>query len=699
MTYALIISAALGTILLFLLAAASSNSALFAEHYPLLLGLNAAIAAALLGLVIYQLALLARQRRARVFGSRLTLRALMMFAAVAVVPGLLVYMVSVQFLTKSIESWFDVRVDKALEGGLTLGRTAIDSLLAELGSKSRNMALELSDLADAEQSGALNRLRERAGADDALLMTTGGRVIAGASRELGKLLPPMPSPSLVRQARANRGYAAIEPDGEKGLMLRVISPLSSLRLSDEPRLLQLTQPVPASLAETAENVQAVYHAYKELSLSRQGLKQIYILTLTLTLLLALFGALALAFLLSRRLSQPLAVLAEGTQAVARGDFTARVPVTSRDELGILTQSFNSMTSQLDDARSAAEKSRSALEIAKAHLESILVNLSAGVLVFDGALRLTIANRGAAQIFKDDLSVLTGTPLQQWPKLRELARAIEEAFDTHQAADWQRQLDLAATGSTLLLRGSALPESSGGGYVVVFDDITQLIDAQRATAWGEVARRLAHEIKNPLTPIQLSAERVQAKLAGKLQPEDAAVIERAVRTIVTQVSSMKNMVDDFREYARPPAPQLAPISLNELVAEVLILYETSGPPVNLQLAPDLPLVRGDPTQLRQVLHNLLQNAQDALSGSPSPRIDMVTECRDARVWLKVSDNGCGFPESIVKRAFEPYVTTKPKGTGLGLAIVKKIIDEHHGTITVQNARERGANVNISFPIAA
>jgi len=726
MKYALIISAALGTILLFLLAAASGNSAQFAAYYPLLLGLNAAIAVALLGLLIYQLSVLARQRRARVFGSLLTFRVLVMFAIVAVVPGALVYTVSVQFLTKSIESWFDVRVDKALEGGLNLGRTAIDSLLSDLALKTRAIALELSDMSDAERLGTLNRLRERAGAEDALLITAGGKIVTGASRELGKLLPPVPSPTLLRQARTNRGYAAIEPDGGKGLMLRVITPLSSLSLADEPKLLQLTQPVPVQLAESAEAVQSVYHAYRELSLSRQGLKQIYILTLTLTLLLALFGALALAFMLSRRLSQPLAVLAEGTQAVARGDFSARVPVTSRDELGILTQSFNSMTGQLDEARAATDRSRAQLETARAYLESILVNLSAGVLVFDGTLTLKIANRGAGDILHDDLSALRGTTPDTWPRtsgLADFAQAIAEEFRTRGSATWQRQIELPDTGLVLLLRGSMLPDTGGGGYVVVFDDITQLVAAQRATAWGEVARRLAHEIKNPLTPIQLSAERVQAKLAGKLAAEDAAMIERAVQTIVAQVTSMKNMVDDFREYARTPVPQLESLDLNRLVGDVLGLYENAATPVIAHLAPALPKVQGDPTQLRQVLHNLLQNAQDALVGQQggpqgssgavsdaapavpqdalpdAPRVEVSTEASAGKVWLRIHDNGCGFPEAIMKRAFEPYVTTKSRGTGLGLAIVKKIIDEHRGTITIENRAKRGAVINISLPLAA
>ncbi len=699
MTYALIVAVALGTILLFLLAAASANTALFAEHYPLLIGLNGAIAVALLGLVIYQFAVLVRQRRAKVFGSLLTFRVLVMFAIVAIVPGALVYTVSVQFLTKSIESWFDVRVDKALEGGLNLGRSAIESLLEDLSVKTRAMALELSDLSDGQRLGVLNRLREQAGAEDALLITAGGRVIAGASRSLGKLIPPVPSQSLLRQARVGRGYAAIEPDGGKGLMLRAIVPINSLSLVDEPRLLQLMQPVPTALAENAESVQSVYHAYKELSLSRQGLKEIYILTLTLTLLLALFGALALAFLLSRRLSAPLAVLAEGTQAVARGDFSARVPVTSRDELGILTQSFNSMTGQLDEARQATERSRAQLETAKAYLENILANLSAGVLVFNRELALDIANRGAAEILRGDLSGLYGQSLESWPRFIDVAGVIAGNFRTNKGAAWQHQLELPDTATILLLRGSPLPVASGGGFVVVFDDITQLVVAQRATAWGEVARRLAHEIKNPLTPIQLSAERLQAKLAARVAPQDAEILNRAVGTIVAQVTAMKNMVDDFREYARTPAPQLQSLDLNALIRDVLALYENPVADIATRLAPTLPLVRGDPTQLRQVIHNLLQNAQDALTGSADPRIDVSTELVDGQVLLKIADNGSGFPEAIMQRAFEPYVTTKPKGTGLGLAIVKKIIDEHRGSIALENRDQRGAAVRISLPLAA
>jgi nitrogen fixation/metabolism regulation signal transduction histidine kinase len=405
--------------------------------------------------------------------------------------------------------------------------------------------------------------------------------------------------------------------------------------------------------------------------------------------------------LSRRLSGPLAELAQGTQAVARGDFSRRVQVQSRDELGILTNSFNSMTRQLEDARNVTEASRSELETTKTYLENILANLSAGVLVFDAVFRLATANRSAGEILGQDIAGLTGRGLGEWTQHTELAVTMREAFSENNDGTWQQQVELPGRGQVLLLRGSRLP-TAGGGYIVVFDDITQLVQAQRASAWGEVARRLAHEIKNPLTPIQLSAERLQMKLEGKLAAEDMAVLNRATETIVNQVTSMKNMVDDFRDYARMPAPVLGPLDLNRLVSEVLGLYGHGGPVIEARLAIGLPEVAGDTNQLRQVIHNLLQNAQDALAGVADAHIDVRTELVGGRVQLAIVDNGTGFPENIIQRAFEPYVTTKPKGTGLGLAIVKKIIDEHHGSINIENRSEGntvlGAQIRIALPLA-
>jgi len=698
----LIIGAALAGVLLFLLATASANTSLFEKHYPLLLALNAMLAAVLAGLVTYQVVALARKYHARVFGSRLTLRFLVLFAMMALAPGLLVYTVSVQFLSKSIESWFDVKVDAALEGGLTLAQGAIDQMLSEMNVKVRAMALELADHSQAEQGAMLNRLREQAGVQEAVIITGSGRLVASASEDVTRLVPDLPSAQALRQARADRGYTSIDAPAGKPLALRVVVPINALTLTDEARYLQLRQTVPASFARSAEAVEAAYRDYRELALSRQGLKRIYIVTLTLALLMALFVAIALAVILSNRLSQPLANLAQATQAVARGDFSRRAPVTSRDELGVLTESFNSMTRQLDEARRVVETNRIALETAKANLENILANLSAGVLVFDHDLCLTISNHGAASILGGELDSLAGKPLASWSgALEAFARAVREAFVAHGEHTWQRELELRATGTTLLARGAGLRGSTGGGFVLVFDDITQLIQAQRATAWAEVARRLAHEIKNPLTPIQLSAERLEVKLTGKVPEEEADILRRATRTIVNQVTALKSMVDDFRDYARLPAPMLADLDLNALVTEVLALYENSGVQIIKRLAPDLPAVLADSAQIRQVIHNLVQNAQDALESGRSwraaPSIEVRTEALGDRVRLSVSDNGPGFPEELMTRIFEPYVTSKPRGTGLGLAIVKKIVDEHHGSIAIENRPERGACVSVVLPV--
>src|SRR5512135_490722 len=683
----LIIGAALAGVLLFLLATASANTSLFEKHYPLLLALNAVLAAVLAGLVTYQLVALARKYRARVFGSRLTLRFLVLFAMMALAPGLLVYTVSVQFLSKSIESWFDVKVDAALEGGLTLAQGAIDQMLSEMNVKVRAMALELADHSQAEQGAMLNRLREQAGVQEAVINTASGRLVASASEDVSRLVPDLPSAQALRQARADRGYTAIDAPAGKPLALRVVVPVATLALSEEPRFLQLTQSVPEPFGRSAEAVEAAYRDYRELALARENLKHIYIVTLTLALSMALLVAIALAVVLANRLSEPLASLAQATQAVARGDFSRQTPVTSRDELGVLTESFNSMTRQLDEARRGVEANRTALESAKARLENILANLSAGVLVFDRELGLSISNHGALAILGAELE--------------SFAADMREQFRSHGALAWQQELELKRTGKTLLVRGTALPQDPAGGYVLVFDDITQLIRAQRATAWAEVARRLAHEIKNPLTPIQLSAERLEVKLAGKVPEEEADILRRATRTIVNQVSALKSMVDAFRDYARLPAPMLADLDLNALVTEVLALYENSRVPIIKRLAPELPAVLADSAQIRQVIHNLVQNAQDALESGRSwraaPSIEVRTEGLGDRVRLSVSDNGPGFPEDLMTRIFEPYVTSKPRGTGLGLAIVKKIIDEHHGNIAIENRPERGACVSVMLPV--
>jgi len=701
----LVAGAVIAAIGLFLLASASADTTLFARHYPWLLALNATLAALLAMLVVVQLFVLARRYRARQFGTRLTLRLLVRFALLAVVPGIIVYGVSVQFLTRSIESWFDVKVDAALEGGINLGRQAIDQRLVELQGKARAMALELSDRTTESPVALLNRLREQAGVYEAVLVTSSGGVLASASDDVSRLIPELPGPNALRRARANRMYASIDAPLGRSLSLRVVVPVDVVTPGEEPRYLQVRQTVPSAFARSAEAVEAAYRDYRQLAIARDGLKRIYIVTLTFALLMALFVSVGVAVTQSNLLAEPLANLAQATQAIARGDFSRRAPVTSRDELGVLTESFNSMTRQLEEARRVVEANRVALETAKAHLENVLANLSAGVLVFDKDFVLSISNHGAGAILGDALAEAAGRPLTQWPSaLDHFSQVVQESIVAHGSGAWQRELELKGTGKTLLVRGSALPAASGGGSVLVFDDVTQLIQAQRATAWAEVARRLAHEIKNPLTPIQLSAERLEMKVAGALPPEEAETLRRSTRTIVNQVTALKAMVDEFRDYARLPAPVLMPLELNALLGEVLALYDdASVASLRRYLAADLPPVRADAVQVRQIIHNLLRNAQYAVAHRGNKHgpavIEVRTVCVDHQVELSVSDTGGGFPEALMARIFEPYVTTKPRGTGLGLAIVKKIVDEHRGTIAIENLPSGGARVSILLPVAA
>jgi nitrogen fixation/metabolism regulation signal transduction histidine kinase len=704
MRYLLLVCVGLGVAAVFLLASVSTNTALFSEYYPILLGVNLVIAVLLAAMVTYQLVSLRQKLKAGVFGAKLTLRLVMLFGLMAVLPGALIYGVSVQFVSQSIESWFEVRLDSALESGLNLGRGNLDGRLKELSAKAERMALTLSTRPSSEHVTALNALREQAAVDEAALFTIRGKVLAFTGNELSGIAPEAPSPAAMRQIRLQRAYSAIESVPERGLYLRVLAPVDVVSLTEDARVLQLLQAVPAQLAHDAEVVQSGYREYQELQLSRRGLKRLYAITLTLTLLLAMLSSLGLAFVLSNRLSAPLSALVEGTRAVAQGDFSRRAAVASRDELGQLTQSFNSMTLQLAEAQSRVERNQAQLAHAKTYLESVLAHLSAGVLTFDVSMRLRSANPSAAQILGVDSAGLIGSSVHEWPgreaSFASLAQALAEAFEGAVGTEWQRQVERELKDGTqvLLLRATRFGEAENAGLIVVFDDVTHLLQAQRDAAWAEVARRLAHEIKNPLTPIQLSAERLQLKLEPKLETADAEILARSTQTIVNQVAALKRMVDAFSQYARTPEPAMRVLDLNGLIREVLALYESLGSSMKLDLAGNLPAVQGDATQLRQVIHNLLQNAQDALGGAEAPRIEIATAVRDGRAEFSVTDNGTGFPEHLMKRAFEPYVTTKPRGTGLGLSIVRKIVEEHHGEVTITNVAPHGARIAIVLPPA-
>jgi nitrogen fixation/metabolism regulation signal transduction histidine kinase len=701
--YVVLGCAVLGTVFLFLLATASANTSLFAGNYTLLVVLNLTLVVVLMALVAYQLWRLRRNLKAGVFGSRLAARLVLLFALVAVLPGALLYGVSIQFLGKSIESWFDVRVDRALEGGLNLGRNALEYLLKETTNKATQLAVTIEESERGGLASSLNRASEQAGIYEAALFSSTGGVLAVGGISGSMATPEPPPPQALQRARVQKTFAVVEETPDQ-VLLRVVVPVNSSDPNGPLRVLQVVEPVPKQLQEDAKKVQAGYRDYQEISYSRVALKRLYAMTLTLTLLLALFSALGLAVVLSEQFSRPLGLLAEGTRAVAQGDFSRRHPVQSRDELGVLTESFNTMTAQLAEAKQKGEESHRAVETTRAYLESILANLSAGVLAFDNAFRLRTANPSAAVILQQPLADLIDVPLADWgrrmPALGTFASLVAEGFRTGRDGQWQRQAQLAVSNHTraLLMRGSGLPGEPAPGCVVVFDDVTELADAQRDAAWAEVARRLAHEIKNPLTPIQLSAERLAVKLSGKLDAPEEEVLLRGTQTIVTQVAAMKHMVDDFAIYARQPRPgRMQPVDINALLLDVLGLYENLRPHVSLKLVDDNPIIQGEPTRLRQVFHNLLQNAVDAQADSPTPAYDIAVEIRGSELALSIGDRGSGFPKDMIRRAFEPYVTTKAKGTGLGLAIVKKIVEEHHGRVTVENRPQKGALVTLYFPL--
>jgi nitrogen fixation/metabolism regulation signal transduction histidine kinase len=670
--------------------------------------------------------------RQRKFGSRLLLKLAAIFATVGVIPGVLIYTVSFQFVSRSIESWFDVRVEGALDAGLNLGRATLDARVKELGERTRAAAEQLADSGTILRPLALERLREQLDARDVAITGSAGQTLAAAGGSSASLLPDRPTPTMLRQARLARVISQLEgldednPAAAVSARVRALAmiPSREFGLGEQERFLFVTQALPPALAANALAVQSAYREYQERALARDGLRRMYIGTLTLALVLAVFAAVLLAALLGNQLARPLLLLAEGVRQVARGDLSVKPVFASRDELGGLTRSFADMTQQLADARGLVQRSVAQVEGARAELQTILDNLSTGVIVFDSRGRIDTVNPGATRILQLPLAAFRRRRLEEVPGLADFGKAIEQRFELHagsaelgEQTHWQDSFDLAAPGATgsrgpesteqqhrmtLLVRGAPMPL---GARLLVFDDITEVVSAQRSLAWSEVARRLAHEIKNPLTPIQLSAERLQLKLESKLSGADQAMLTRYVSTIVNQVQAMKTLVNEFRDYARWPTAVMVPLDLNALVSEVLALYATAqdADRLHADLEEGLPAILGDGTQLRQIVHNLVQNALDAVAERSDGRVRINTETSrnergEARaVRLQVIDNGPGFPEKVLQRAFEPYVTTKSRGTGLGLAVVKKIADEHGARVRLANLGQAGAGA--SEPSAA
>jgi nitrogen fixation/metabolism regulation signal transduction histidine kinase len=689
-----------------LMSDATHNSERFGQLYSWLLLINALGLVVLIGLIGTNLFWLVSQYRARAPGAKLTSRLVVTFVILAVVPVAVVYYFSLQFLQRGIDSWFDVQVEAALDDALELSRGSLDVRLNDLLQLTEKIASELGEMSPALVPIGLYDLRVRSGAVELAVFGVDGRIIASSSVEGTDIIPHRPTEQVMLSLAQGRSYVGLDPIGDVGLHVRAVVPVLTSKSGTEPLTLQALYLIPERLGLLADNVENQIVRYKKLAYLRTPLKYSYILTLSLVLVLSLLSAVWAAFFSARRLVAPIAVLADGTRAVAEGDYSKRLPVASEDELGFLVRSFNDMTRRLSKARDQTRRSQQEVEGQRAYLETVLGSLSSGVLSISSNGELRTVNQAACEILGIDLSGQLGQTLDAIarrhlflePLLELVARNLAE-----QVLDWQDQVVLfdSAGRRVLMCRSTSLPVSGEipGGQVVVFDDVTDLIRAQRDAAWGEVARRLAHEIKNPLTPIQLSAERLRRKYLGSMQSAEAEVMDRATRTIVQQVETLKDMVNSFSEYARAPQLHLEPLDLYELLRDFSDLYQGSNLRIRLDLAEPPPLINGDPGRLQQLLHNLFKNALEAVRSRDDGELVIqshwVLDAGERFIDLSFEDNGGGFADEVLERLFEPYVTTKTRGTGLGLAIVKKIVEEHNGQIRAQNTEQHHACVELRF----
>ena len=703
---------ALGLILLgstYVMSNATQDSARFGELYSALLAINAAVLIGLGVLIAWNLYNLLHQAREQRPGAKLTVRMVVVFVVLSVTPVTVVYYFSLQFLHRGIDSWFDVRIEEALDDALDLSRTALGVRMRELLAQTARIASDLEPLNDEQAVSALDDARRLSGASEFTLIGANGHIVGSSNTDPTAVVPSRPSDSIMSQARGSGDYIGLDDIGDSGVHVQVVVSVPAHEATGELRLLQALFPVTERMDTLADSVESASAKYRELSYLRKPLKLSFTLTLSMVLLVSLFTAVYAAFRSARRMVAPLQDLSEGTKAVAGGDYETQLPGAAQDEIGFLVASFNEMTRQLKRAHDETRASQLLVEAQRAYLETVLRRLSTGVLTLDAERRLVTANRAANEILGVDLDGLIGTTLATLadlhPELGSLVHILLARFEETTAEglrDGREEVSVDTLAGRRTLVCSTASLASGEGDVIVFDDVTEFIQAQRNAAWSEVARRLAHEIKNPLTPIQLSAERLRHKYLHKVQSADAAQMDRLTRTIVQQVESMKEMVNAFSDYARAPAMRPTSVDLNALVLDVVELYRTASPSVRFEtrLGQSLALVHADPDRLRQVLHNLLKNAIEACGTRDAPRVRAETRagsaCDEAMVELSVHDSGAGFDNGIVDRIFEPYVTSKSKGTGLGLAIAKKIVEEHGGTISGHNAPNGGARITVHLP---
>jgi nitrogen fixation/metabolism regulation signal transduction histidine kinase len=708
-TFLATVGVVLWLVALYLLGFATQNSVEFDRWLPSILLINICGLITLFVLLAIKLTGLVRDYRRHVPGSRLKGRTVAIFSALAVAPILVVYYFSLQFLNRGIDSWFEIEVSQGLKDTRELSHAALEVRVREFLQHTQVAAHELSSLSDFELISTLDRERRESTALEFTVLGAQSRIIATSSDLPMDALPAPATDEMMLQVRRGRPYVNLDTDANGAYVIRAASPLEGNGSAGQ-RVLIALYPVPQQLSQLADTVQRSYNQYANLVLLRRPLKSTFVLILSFVVLMSLIAAVYGAFFAAQRLVQPVQDLIAGTRAVAKGNYDTKLPLPSRDELGFLVTSFNDMTKRLGRAREETRRSQQAVEAERAGLAVILARLSTGVVSLESNLTIRTANQAASAILGADLEAAIGSGFDEAISDGTLFTQFIGTVKARLAADqsdWREQIELLSdTGKRVLMVAcTALPNEIGDvpGMVLVFDDITTLLQAQRDAAWGEVARRLAHEIKNPLTPIQLSAERIQRKFAGSMSPDDAQVLERATHTIVAQVEAMKQMVNAFSEYARAPDMHFSRFDLNQLITEVVDLYRVQANTAELKLllSPQLPLISADRIRIRQILNNLVTNSLEALEGRSAACVEIETHVGEEGpkqvVSIGVADNGPGFPRDLIGTVFDPYVTSKPKGTGLGLAIVKKIVEEHGGRIEADNLRTGGARVRILLPL--
>ena len=705
------IGVALWLAALYLLASAAQNSAGFERGMPWILLINISGLLTLFVLLAGKLTHLVRDYRRHVPGSRLKGRTVAIFSALAVAPILVVYYFSLTFINRGIDSWFELEVSQGLKDTRELSHAALEVRVREFLQHTQVVAHTLSASSDFELISTLDRERRESTALEFTIVGTQAQILGTSSDRPMDMLPVPATDEMMLRLRRGEPYVSLDTDSLGGYVIRAAAPLDANR-SGSARVLIALYPVPLQLSQLADTVQRSYTQYANLVQLRRPLKSTFVLILTFVVLMSLIAAVYGAFFAAQRLVQPVQDLIAGTRAVAKGNYDTKLPLPSRDELGFLVTSFNDMTKRLGRAREETLRSQQAVEAERAGLAVILARLSTGVVSLEADLTVRTANQAASGILGVDLEAAVGKRFDESISDTTLFTQFLAALKSHLVAedlDWREQVELSSDSGkrVLMCACTALPNDSGRapGVVLVFDDITTLLQAQRDAAWGEVARRLAHEIKNPLTPIQLSAERMRRKFLGQMNAADAQILERATHTIVAQVDAMKQMVNAFSEYARAPDMHFSRFDLNQLITEVVDLYRVQDSSAELKLMLDahLPAISADRMRIRQILNNLVTNSLEALEGRAGACIEIETHVSEegpkhsASVAIVVADNGPGFQRDLIGTVFDPYVTSKPKGTGLGLAIVKKIVEEHGGRIEADNQRTGGARVRILLPL--